>query len=119
MNPVLLGPNRRRYVIDHHHLARALHDEGVPEAAVTVWVDLSHLSKTALWNLLDNRGRCHPYDDRGKRIEFDQMPRRITDLTDDPFRSLSRETRRRGGFTKDVSRQTGWKPGLHRDPSGR
>jgi hypothetical protein len=101
--PVLLGPNRRRYVIDHHHLARALLDEGVPEVAVAVRADLSHLSKAAFWNFLDNRGWCHPYDDRGKRIEFDQMPRRIADLSDDPFRSLSGETRRRGGFTKNVS----------------
>ena len=37
--PVLLGPNRRRYVIDHHHLARALLDEGVPEIAVAVRAD--------------------------------------------------------------------------------
>jgi hypothetical protein len=90
-------------VIDHHHLARALLDEGVPEVVVAVRTDLSHLSKAAFWNFLDNRGWCHPYDDRGKRIEFDQMPRRIADLSDDPFRSLSGETRRRGGFTKNVS----------------
>ena len=29
MIPVVLGPKDRHYVIDHHHLARALHDEGV------------------------------------------------------------------------------------------
>ena len=29
MIPVILGPKLRHYVIDHHHLARALHDEGV------------------------------------------------------------------------------------------
>jgi hypothetical protein len=28
MIPVILGPKGRHYVIDHHHLARALHDEG-------------------------------------------------------------------------------------------
>ena len=32
MIPVVLGPKRRPYVIDHHHLARALHDEGQSEA---------------------------------------------------------------------------------------
>jgi hypothetical protein len=101
--PVLLGPNRDCYLIDRHHLTRALLDEGVAEVAVMVWADLSHLPKTAFWNLLDNRGWCHPYDDRGKRIEFDQMPRRIADLRDDPFRSLSGETRRRGGFTKNAT----------------
>src|SRR3569833_2496751 len=28
MIPVVLGPDGRNYVVDHHHLARALHDEG-------------------------------------------------------------------------------------------
>jgi hypothetical protein len=103
MVPVLLGPDRRSYVIDRHHLTRALLDEGVAEVAVTVRADLSHLSKAAFWGLLDNLGWCHPYDDRGKRIEFDQMPRRIADLSDDPFSSLSGETRRRGGFIKNLA----------------
>jgi hypothetical protein len=31
--PVILGPKHRHYVIDHHHLARALHDEGVKRRA--------------------------------------------------------------------------------------
>ena len=33
MIPVILGPKQRNYVIDHHHLARALHDEGVKDVA--------------------------------------------------------------------------------------
>jgi len=28
MIPVVLGPDQRHYVVDHHHLARALHEEG-------------------------------------------------------------------------------------------
>ena len=33
MIPVILGPKNRHYIIDHHHLARALHEEG----ARTCW----------------------------------------------------------------------------------
>jgi hypothetical protein len=29
MIPVILGPKDRHYIIDHHHLALALHEEGV------------------------------------------------------------------------------------------
>ena len=36
MIPVVLGPDQRYYVVDHHHLARALHDEGVKDILVTV-----------------------------------------------------------------------------------
>ena len=35
MIPVVLGPEDRHYVIDHHHLARALHDEGVKNVIST------------------------------------------------------------------------------------
>ena len=43
--PVILGPKHRHYVIDHHHLARALHDEGVKDVAVTVVANLSKLDQ--------------------------------------------------------------------------
>ena len=33
MIPVIFGPKDRYYVIDHHHLARALHDEGEKQVA--------------------------------------------------------------------------------------
>ena len=48
MIPVILGPKHRHYVIDHHHLVRALHDEGVKVIAVTVVVDLSALEASAV-----------------------------------------------------------------------
>src|ERR1700738_1320294 len=34
MIPVVLGPDKRNYVVDHHHLARALHEEGVGDMLV-------------------------------------------------------------------------------------
>ena len=43
MIPVVLGPKDRHYVIDHHHLARALHDEGVENVLVTVVKNLRTL----------------------------------------------------------------------------
>ena len=41
MIPVVLGPKSRHYVVDHHHLARALHEEGVKDVAVTLIANLS------------------------------------------------------------------------------
>src|SRR3974390_2826828 len=40
MIPVVHGPDERFYVIDHHHLARALHDEGVQDILVAVIAEL-------------------------------------------------------------------------------
>ncbi|MEI8296809.1 MAG: ParB-like protein [Pseudomonadota bacterium] len=101
--PVIHGPKGRYYVIDHHHLARALLDEGLKEVAITVVADLGRLEKDEFWTFLDNRGWLHPYDATGARQPYSALPRRISDLEDDPFRSLAGELRRAGGFAKDTT----------------
>ena len=100
--PVLLGPRKRPFVIDHHHLARALLEEGVEEVATTVVADLSMLDKDAFWVFADNRGWCHPYDADGRRRGFEDIPKTLKAMTDDPYRSLAGELRRAGGFAKDA-----------------
>ena len=103
MIPVILGPKDRHYVIDHHHLARALHEEGVKNIAITVVGNLSMLERDAFWFVLDNRNWMHPFDDKGRRLDYKHIPQSIDDLVDDPFRSLSGELRRAGGFAKDTT----------------
>ncbi|HWW48994.1 MAG TPA: ParB-like protein [Xanthobacteraceae bacterium] len=103
MIPVVLGPKKRPYVIDHHHLARALHEEGVQDVLITVISDLSHLAKDAFWVVLDNRSWMHPFDDEGKRRGYTDIPTAIPDLVDDPFRSLAGALRRAGGYAKDTT----------------
>lgn len=103
MIPVILGPKGRNYVIDHHHLARALHEEGVPHVSVTVVANLSKLDREAFWVVLDNRSWMHPFDDQGRRRDYADIPKSVADLVDDPFRSLAGELRRAGGFAKDTT----------------
>ena len=103
MIPVILGPKKRHYIIDHHHLALALHDEGVKEVAVTVIANLSGLEPDAFWTVLDSRSWMHPFDARGERRHYKDIPKRVTEMVDDPFRSLAGELRRAGGFAKDTA----------------
>jgi hypothetical protein len=103
MIPVILGPKNRHYVIDHHHLARALHDEGVKDVAVTVIANLSKLEIDSFWFVMDNRNWMHPFDDEGRRRGYRDIPKDVTELVDDPFRSLAGELRRMGGFAKDTT----------------
>src|SRR6516162_10998650 len=91
--PVILGPKDQAYVIDHHHLALALHREGVTDVATTVVADLHDLPRDAFWIYLDNRGWLHPYDADGRRRGYKSIPKRLTELVDDPFRSLAGELR--------------------------
>jgi hypothetical protein len=103
MIPVLLGPKNRYYVTDHHHLTRALLDEGVKDILVNVIADLRAVHKDSFWILLDNKAWCHPYDHDGNRREFSDIPRKMADLKDDPFRSLAGDLRRAGGYAKDTT----------------
>jgi len=101
--PVILGPKEQYYVIDHHHLVLALHQEGVRQISTTVIADLRRLDREAFWIFLDNRGWLHPFDRKGERRRYSDIPKRISQLEDDPYRSLAGELRRLGGFAKDTT----------------
>jgi hypothetical protein len=103
MIPVVRGPDKRYYVVDHHHLARALHDEGVNDILVTVIGDLTMVERDAFWGVMDNKRWVYPYDVKGVRRRFEDLPKTIKDLKDDPYRSLAGELRRAGGFAKDTT----------------
>lgn len=103
MIPVIIGPKERFFVIDHHHLTRALLEEGTKDVLVTVVANLKRLETDAFWFVLDNRNLMHPYDDQGQRRGYKDIPKSIKDLVDDPFRSLAGELRYLGGFAKDTT----------------
>ena len=103
MIPVVHGPDERFYVIDHHHLARALHDEGVQDILVAVIADLTMVDRDAFWVVLDDRKWVYPYNAKGERRHYSDIPKTVADLKDDPFRSLAGELRRIGGFAKDTT----------------
>ncbi|AXJ96266.1 MULTISPECIES: ParB-like protein [unclassified Sphingomonas] len=98
--PAVVGPKGRRYIVDHHHFARALLDEKAELAAVYVVADLAHLPKREFWTYLDNSGWCHAYDAHGRRCELDAIPKHLEELEDDPYRSLAGALIRSGGCAK-------------------
>lgn len=101
--PAVLGPKGRYHIVDHHHLVRALHEEGFPDILVTVICDLSGLDKDAFLTVMDNRAWLHPFDARGRRKGYGKLPRTVGALVDDPYRSLAGEVRRQGGYAKDTT----------------
>jgi hypothetical protein len=102
MIPVILGPQGDPYLIDNHHLARALYDEGVKSVLILVIADLRKLDAPAFWFVMDNRGWLHPYDERGRRRTHEDLPSSVKGLRDDPFRTLAGQLRRSGGFAKET-----------------
>ncbi len=103
MIPVVLGPGGVRYITDHHHLARALVDDGQTEAFVYIVGDLSKADPDYFWTLMDYHGWTHPYDAKGRRCGYADLPQTVAGLDDDPYRSLSGALRRLGGYAKDAT----------------
>ena len=101
--PAVLGPRGRSYIVDHHHLGLALLEEGVERVKLMVLEDLSYLAPTIFWRVMEQRNWVHPFDEGGKRCPYTDIPARITDLVDDPHRSLAGMLRSAGGFAKDTS----------------
>jgi hypothetical protein len=99
--PVVLGPSQRRYVVDHHHLARALADDGQDTVLVGQLADFSVLSKPEFWLVMQHRRWVYPFDANGERQPFDALPKTIAQLADDPWRSLAAALRDAGGFAKE------------------
>ncbi|MEJ8859771.1 ParB-like protein [Variovorax robiniae] len=98
--PAVIGPKKTYYILDHHHAAVALVQEKSDRVAVGVAKDLSHLKPASFWIFLDHFSWVHPYDDKGRRRPFDDMPDTFEQLKDDPFRSLAADVLEAGGFAK-------------------
>jgi hypothetical protein len=98
--PAVLGPKQRHYIIDHHHLGLALIEEGVEQVWIALHDDLSWLAPEVFWRTMEFRAWAHPFDPGGRRREYRDMPRRLGDLQDDPYRSLAGRVRQAGGYAK-------------------
>ncbi len=98
--PAVLGPGKNYWLIDNHHLARALLDEGVEQVLVSVVAKLSHLPKKRFFAFMDSHNWLHPYDAQGQRCNWDELPRHVGKMPDDPYRSLAGEVRIAGGYAK-------------------
>lgn len=100
MIPAVLGPGGRHYIVDQHHLVRALHEEGVTHVLVSLVADLGRLDRPSFWHFMDKRNWLHPFDEQGRRQPYHALPGKIGQLADDPYRSLAGELRRAGGYSK-------------------
>lgn len=98
--PAVIGPKERTYIVDHHHFTKALLDEKAGTVAVYILADLSNLAKDEFWAFLDNNDWCHAYDAEGERQALTAIPKSLSDLVDDPFRSLVSELIRAGGCAR-------------------
>lgn len=95
---MIVGPGGKLYLIDGHHLARALHDLSHKEMYVIVEHDWSHMSPKQFWKEMEKNDYCYLYDEKGEKQSYKKLPKSIGKLRDDPYRSLAWFVRKAGAF---------------------
>jgi hypothetical protein len=99
---LVVGPGGVPYLIDGHHLALALLNHRVTDRfEARIEANWRGLSPADFWKKMQQHGWVYLYDNKGQGpLPPDRLPRKVTDLTDDPYRALAWEVRKRGGYHK-------------------
>ncbi len=92
--PHVLGPHGRIYIIDHHHLCRALLEAGHGQVILgTRLEDWSDLDLKSFWARMEAHSYCWPIDMNGNRRPYSKIPPHVRELTDNPWRTIARSVR--------------------------
>ncbi|MDR7008952.1 ParB/Srx family N-terminal domain-containing protein [Paraburkholderia strydomiana] len=100
---IVMGPDDRSYIVDHHHWARAWHDLGHLKAPVMIVADWRRLGHVKFWRKMETKGWVHPFDAKGRRCDVSDLPMDVGGMTDDPYHSLAAFARRAGAYRKPDS----------------
>ncbi|MGE0615327.1 MAG: ParB-like protein [Bacteriovoracia bacterium] len=96
---VIIGPGGEKYLVDGHHLSRALVDLGETEVQVTVLADWSEMAETDFWEKMQRKNYVLLRDSDGKLHTYQELSQlTLKDLKDDPYRSLAWLVRKSGGY---------------------
>ena len=101
--PIVIGPAKQNFLIDHHHFARACWENKIDSYKVSVLKDLSHLSEAEFWNFMIKNEWVYLHDQFGLGEHPPAaLPMDIRGLADDPYRSLVWAVIEQGGITKET-----------------
>lgn len=92
--PHVLGPQGRIYIVDHHHLCRAMLEAGHDQVILgTCLEDWSDLDLKSFWARMDAHSYCWPIDENGNRRPYSKIPPHVRELTNNPWRTIARSVR--------------------------
>lgn len=119
--PVVQEPDRGWYLVDRHHLTRALWQNGERRVRVRIIGRLD--DGAAFWQQMAARHWAWLYDERGQALAGENLPRHVRDLPDYPYRSLAGRLQDDGYYNKNeqvyfvefawaawLGRQLAWAP---------
>jgi hypothetical protein len=110
--PIVIGPGGKFYLVDHHHLARAVwelcqkkNEAGIgPENArvvVKVMCNWRVLGDFHFWKAMHENNWIYLFDPQGGGpLQPAKLPKHIKDMTNDPYRGLAWYVREHFGYDK-------------------
>lgn len=97
--PVVIAPDGSYWLVDRHHLTKALWQQGVKDARVKVIGRLQ--DKANFWSQMQNNHWAWLKDEKGQPLTPEQLPTSIGTLPDYPYRTLAGLLQNAGYFRKD------------------
>jgi hypothetical protein len=99
---IVIGPGGVPYLTDGHHLSLALLKAKIATTVdARVEANWRELKPDEFWKKMKLTEKVYLYDNRGKGpLEPAQLPKKVTDMSDDPYRSLAWAVKERGGIKK-------------------
>lgn len=88
------------YVTDHHHGAKAWIEAGQTMGTCVIQSDTMSIDPKQFWADLKNLKLVRLANEKGETITETQLPRKLMDLPDDPYRTLAWMVRKRDGFCR-------------------
>ena len=99
--PVIIGPKKEMYIIDHHHFARSCWEKGITSYKIGVIEDLSGLSEKKFWKVMIEKKWTYLMDQFGSGPHEPQdLPPNIAYMANDSYRSLAWALRHEGLIQK-------------------
>ena len=88
--PVVIGPKKEIFMIDHHHFARACWELNISSYSIKILKDLSSKKEKIFWNFMIAKSWVYLHDQFGMGPHSPSaLPSDIRCLADDPYRSLA------------------------------
>lgn len=93
--PIVIGPRGEFYIIDHHHLARALDDAQIKSTYGIILENWSGRGEEDFFSYMKSKNWLYLVDHNGakKTVKDLSSIKTVRDMRDDPYRSLAGQTR--------------------------
>jgi hypothetical protein len=102
--PAIIGPDKRYYITDRHHTSYSILNSSIPEKykelKITILHDWSKLSYSKFEARMIKNKYVWLKDENHTVRDFKGLPKHISNLSDDPYRSLAWKVRKSKGFNK-------------------